>query len=130
MSVHELNGPSRSIPPCGVSPDLATMIVRAAGLREVSASRTPTEALLARIEDALTEGYAWALTGDAWSMRAEQRLHELVSDGVVPVDERDLRALTRGHARLRQDLITLRHELAQLRRECDRLRAEWRTSSR
>jgi hypothetical protein len=82
-----------------VSPDLATVIGRAAEMRAVSANRTPTEALLARIEDALIEGYAWALTGDAWSMRAEQRLHELVSDTLVPAGDRDLRALTRERAR-------------------------------
>jgi len=105
------------------------MIDRAAGLRAVSANRTPTEALLARIEDALTEGYAWALAGDAWSMRAEQRLHELVSDTLVAVDDRDLRALAREHARLRRYLMALRRELAQLRSDCDRLRADWRALS-
>jgi ABC-type phosphate transport system auxiliary subunit len=112
-----------------VSPDLATVIVQVAGLREVSASTTATEALLAQIEDRLTEGYAWALTGDAWSMRIEQRLHELGSDTCVVFDDRGLHALAREHARLRRDLIALRRELAALRRERDRLRADWRASS-
>jgi hypothetical protein len=105
------------------------MIVQVAGLCEMSASTTATQALLAQIEDRLTEGYAWALTGDAWSMRTEHRLHELGSDTLVVVDDHDLRALAREHARFRRDLIALRRELAALRRERDRLRADWRASS-
>jgi ABC-type phosphate transport system auxiliary subunit len=89
-----------------------------------------TEALLAQIDDQLTEGYVWALTGDGWSMRIEQCLHQLGSDMLVAaVDDRDLRALAREHARFRRDLIALRRELAALRRERDRLRAHWRASS-
>jgi hypothetical protein len=112
-----------------VCPDLATMIGQVAALREVPASRTPTEALLAQIEDGLTEGYAWALTGDAWSMRTEQRLHALGSDALVAGDERELRALAREHARVRRDLNALRRELAALRRDLDRVRAYWLASS-
>jgi hypothetical protein len=105
------------------------MIGQVAALREVSASRPPSEALVAQMEDGLTEGYAWALTGDAWSMRTEQRLHELGSDTVAAVVVGVLRALTREHARFRRDLNALRRELAALRRERDRLRADWLASS-
>jgi hypothetical protein len=105
------------------------MIAKVAELREMWASHTPTEALLAQIDDALTEGYAWALTGDGWSMRTEQRLHELVSDTTVSFADGDLRGLAREHARFRRDLIGLRGELAALRRDRDRLRAGWRASS-
>jgi ABC-type phosphate transport system auxiliary subunit len=87
-----------------------------------------TEALLAQIDDRLTEGYAWALSGDAWSMRTEQLLHELDGD-TLAVDDRGLRLLAREHVRFRRDLIALRRELAALRRERDRLRAYWRTLS-
>ena len=98
--------------PCDVaSPDIAT-----------------TEALLAAIDDRLTEGYAWALSGDAWSMRTERLLHELGSD-TLAVHDRGLRLLAREHARFRRDLIALRRDLAALRRERDRLRADWRASS-
>jgi hypothetical protein len=111
-----------------VSPDLATMIGHVAALREVSASSTATEALLARIEDRLTDGYAWALNGDAWSMRFEQRLYELGSNTLV-VDDYDYRVLAREHVRFRRELAALRRELAALRRERDRLLADWRASS-
>jgi hypothetical protein len=115
---------------CGVSPDLATMIAQVAGLREVWASRsTPTEELLAQIDDALSEGYAWALTSDGRSMRTEQRLHELVSNTLVSVADGHLRALAREDTRFSHDLVALRRELAALRRERDRLRADWRASS-
>jgi hypothetical protein len=93
------------------SPDLAT-----------------TEALLAQIDDRLTEGYAWALSGDAWALRTEQCLHALASD-TLSVDDRGLRLLAREHARFRRDLVALRRELAALRRERDRLRAYWRALS-
>lgn len=109
-------------------PDLATMTARVAELREVSEASSATEALLAQIEDRLTEGYAWALTGDAWSTRTEQRLLELRSDTLVIVDEGD-RRLAREHIRFRRDLTALRRELAALRRERDRLRADWRVGS-
>jgi hypothetical protein len=112
-----------------MSPDLVTMIGRVAGLREASASSTATEALVAQIEDRLTEGYAWALAGDAWSMRIEQRLREPGSDTLVVVDDGDHRALAREHACFCRDLVALRRELAALRRERDRLRAYGRVRS-
>jgi ABC-type phosphate transport system auxiliary subunit len=98
--------------PCDASPDLAT-----------------TEALLAQIDDRLTEGCAWALSGDALAMRTERRLRQLRSDPLVAVDDRGLHTLAREHARLRRDLVVVRRELAALRRERDRLRAHWRASS-
>ena len=112
-----------------MSPDLAAMTAQVAELRKVSEASSATEALLARIEDRLTEGYAWALAGDAWSMRTEQRLHELCSGTLVIVDDRDRRGLAREHIRFRRDLTALRRELAALRRERDRLRADWRVRS-
>lgn len=112
-----------------MSLDLAAMIDQIAELRDVAASRTPTQALVGQIEDGLAAGYACALTGDAWSMRTEQRLHELAG-GAVPVAAHDLRALACEHARLRRELIALRRELAQLRNDGDRLRADMRASSR
>jgi hypothetical protein len=105
------------------------MIVQVAGLCEMSASTTATQALLAQIEDRLTEGYAWALNGDAWSMRIEQRLYELGSNTLVVVDDCDYRGLAREHVRFRRELAALRRELAALRRERDRLLADWRGSS-
>ncbi len=105
------------------------MTAQVAQLREVSEASSATETLLAQIEDRLTEGYAWALTGDAWSMRTEQRLHELRSDTLVIGDDRDRRGLAHEHIRFRRDLAALRRELAALRRELDRLRADWRVRS-
>lgn len=99
------------------------MIERVAALRAGVRGRTSRDALLAEIEDTLTEGYAHALSGDAWSMRSEQRLHDLISNPESPVRGRELRALTYEHARFQSDVIALRRELAELRNDRDRLRA-------
>lgn len=105
-------------------PDLATVIDRVAALRERAHMDAPDGRLLAEIEDTLTEGYAHALAGDAWSMRSEQRLHELISDAAdAPVRGRELRSLAGEHARFQNDVMALRRELAELRHERDRLAA-------
>jgi hypothetical protein len=106
-----------------MSPDLTSMIERVAALRAKLARRTPSEALLDEIEDVLTEGYARALNGDAWSTRTEQRLHELISDAGTPVRGGHLRAVANDHAGFQRDLIELRRELTELWHERDRLRA-------
>jgi hypothetical protein len=104
-------------------PDLATMIQRVAALRERAHIRATDIGLLAETEDMLTEGYAHALAGDAWSMQSEQRLHELINDINSPVRGRDLRSLAGEHARFQRDVMALRRELADLRHERDRLAA-------
>ncbi|MDQ3678475.1 MAG: hypothetical protein M3401_17040 [Actinomycetota bacterium] len=111
-------------------PDLLTMIDRVAQLREEVASGAPHEAVLAKIEDGLSEGYAWALSGDAWSIRTEQRLHALVNDARAPVRGPDRRVLAREHTVCQRELIALRRELAGLRRERDRLFADLPAPSR
>ena len=95
---------------------------RVARLRDVSATRTPSDALVAEIEDALTTGYAWALTAEGCFMRVEERLREAIADasGLHAVE---LRALAAEHARLREDLTALRQALAGLRSDRDRVRA-------
>ena len=98
------------------------MIERVAALRADVRGRTPGDALLAEIEDTLTEGYAHALSGDAWSMRSEQRLHDLIYSE-SPVRGRELRALANEHARFQRDVLALRRELAELRHDRDRLQA-------
>lgn len=102
-------------------PDLATVIDRVVALRERTQDRAPTDRLIAEIEDVLTEGYAHALAGDAWSMQSEQRLHELISDVESPARGRELRALAGEHARFQNDVMSLRRELAELRLDRDRL---------
>lgn len=112
-----------------MAPDLVTMIERVAALLAQVGGRTPGEALLAEIEDTLTEGCAHALSGDAWSMRSEQRLHDLIGEERSAVRGRELRTLATEHARFQRDVIALRRELAELRVECDRLRAGSRAVS-
>jgi len=102
-------------------PDLATVIERVAALRQRARGHAPSERLMAEIEDTLTEGCAHALAGDAWSMRSEQRLHELISDAGSPVRGRELRSLAGEHARFQNDVMALRRELADLRNDRDRL---------
>jgi hypothetical protein len=62
-----------------VHPDFATMTERATRLRAEVAGGTPTDELLAAVDNVLVDGYALALTGDAWSMRAGRRLHDLIT---------------------------------------------------
>lgn len=104
-------------------PDLVTIVGRIGALRERSARAAGAQALLLEIEDALAEGYSHALAGDAWSMRVEQRLQELLTNADVPVRGRELRMLASDHDRVQHDLIALRRELAALRRDRDRLSA-------
>ena len=95
---------------------------RVTGLRDASATSTPSDALVAEIEDALTTGYAWALSADGCFMRVEERLREAVT-GASGLAAVKLRALGGEHARLREDLSTLRQALAGLRSDRDRVRA-------
>ena len=104
-------------------PNLAAMIDRVVALREHVRDRAPDAALLVEVEDTLSEGYAHALAGDAWSTRSEQRLHELINDAQSPVRGRDVRSLAAEHGRLQREVVALRRELAELRHERDRLRA-------
>jgi hypothetical protein len=106
-------------------PDLARMIERVHALHEQARDRAGVDrALLEKIEDVLTEGYARALEGDAWSMRSEQRLHELMyGDGDSLVRGRELRTLATEHARFQNEVMALRRELAELRHDRDRLHA-------
>jgi hypothetical protein len=102
-------------------PDLLEMTERVARLRDDAVIGDACPQLLARIEDALSEGYGLALTGDAWSIRNEERLHEIISDTNTPVRGRALRTIATEHARFERDLIGLRRALAELRRDRDRL---------
>jgi hypothetical protein len=105
------------------------MTNRLAGLREQVAQASLPPALLVQVEDALTEGCACALSADDWAARAEQRLHDLISDADVPVRARDLRELTIEHTRLQRELVALRGELSELWRDRDRLRRGTRAKS-
>lgn len=104
-------------------PDLATITERVVRARQAAAGSATSSALLAELDDVLTEGYAWALDGDAWSNREEQRLHEVISDASRPVRGAELRARTTRHVRFQRDLIALRRALGDLRHERDRLRS-------
>lgn len=105
-------------------PDLATMIRRVEAMRaRLATVAAADEALLESVEDMLTEGYAHALDGDAWSIRSEERLHELISDTDSPVRGRELRMLAADHARCQHEVITLRRELAELRHDRERVPA-------
>lgn len=105
-------------------PDLAAITARVAALRDVAASRTTAGALLGEIADALSEGYAWALQGDAWSIRAMQRMYAFIDDADTVAAGRALRALAAEHACVQRDVVALRRELAALQRHYDRLRAD------
>ena len=106
-----------------MSPDLAVMIERVARLCDDLHGRTPSAELMAEVDEVLTAGYERALTGDAWSTRTEERLHELIYDTTAPVRGRELRAIATDHAGFQRDLIELRLKLAELWAERNRLHA-------
>lgn len=71
------------------------------------------------IEDALCAGYAGALAGDAWCMRTERALSELVGAASAVA----LCEVASERKRVQGELSALRRELGELRRDRDRLRA-------
>ena len=84
-------------------------------MRADSAAQDESEVSLADVENVLTEGYAEALAGDAWTMRAERTLQDLLQSAASPARALSLRALAREHAAFQYELIALRRELAALR---------------
>jgi hypothetical protein len=109
--------------------DLVAVLGCVTRQRDASATTTPSDALVAEIDDALTTGYACALAADGCLMRLEERLREAVADASGPGAGR-LRALGDEHARLREDLTTLRQALAGLRSDRDRVLARLPARSR
>lgn len=105
------------------------MIERVTLLREQCARGARDEGLLEQIEYVLSEGYAQALAGDAWSISGEQRLQQLISGEGQPFRARRLRLLASEHAQFQRDLVALRRELRELRHDRDRLCARAGSSS-
>ena len=106
-----------------MSPDLTTMLERVIRLREELAARRPTPAQLDEIEDVLTEGYAHALDGDAWSTRTEERLLNSFRGSNTRVCARDQIAAMAERSSVQRELLELRRELTELWSERDRLRS-------
>lgn len=103
-----------------MDPNLAGTIERIAALRrEVTATDEVSEALQARAEDLLIEGYAHALAGDAWLRSTEQQLHDLINDRGVAIRGDRLREISRQHVEFQRCLVALRRELAGLRHDSD-----------
>jgi hypothetical protein len=72
----------------------------------------------ARVEETLTEGYAWALTLDAECGRLERRISanaEQLANGSNEEQARELSALARLLTHRRQERDILRSRLARLR---------------
>lgn len=111
-------------------PDLATMIDRVAAVRQRARGGRAEEGLLAEIEYILSEGYAEALMGDAWSIGSEQRLNDLIDNAESPTRGGELRTLANEHAAFQRDVVALRRELAELRKDRDRLHAGSNATSR
>lgn len=104
-------------------PDVDSTTERVINARATLASLTTDELAMRVIDDVLSEGYAQALEGDAWLMRAEQRLHALIDDATVPARGRELRTVAREHSGFQRSVIALRRELEALRQERSRLRS-------
>ncbi|MFP5364139.1 MAG: hypothetical protein ACLGI5_15580 [Thermoleophilia bacterium] len=103
-------------------PDVETATDRVAAARARLARTSEPDRLADQIEDALSEGYAQALAGDAWVSAAERHLHEMIGDPTIDLRGRDIRALVREHRDLQRRIVELRCELESLRREHDRMR--------
>jgi predicted nucleic acid-binding Zn-ribbon protein len=110
--------------------DIDAAIERVAAIRTRLAQPAQAAVPLDEIEDALSEGYAQALACDAWLIRADQRVRELIDDTSRTVSGRELRALTGEHGDVQRELVALRRELAALRDEHERLRLLARTRAR
>lgn len=102
-------------------PDVETATERVAAVRARLACLPPLDLHVQEIDDALCEGYAQALAGDAWLTRTERRLHELIDDPSLAVAGSELRALAGERGVLERSVIALREELAALRHEHERL---------
>jgi hypothetical protein len=102
-------------------PDVQSATDRVIAIRARLRRDPGRESSLDETEDALSEGYAQALAGDAWLAQSEQRLHELIDDASIPVRGRDLRVLVHDHGEIERCVIELRRELEGLRREHERL---------
>ena len=109
-----------------MQPDLTPITGRVAGLHAASVDDSSAEGLLAEINDALTEGYAWALHGDAWSIATEERLYDLMTE---PGSSGELGSLAADHAVFQRQLMELRRSLSELWRDRDRLRGNPRAAA-
>jgi uncharacterized small protein (DUF1192 family) len=96
---------------------------RVAATRDRVADLPIRDVAIAQIEDALGMGYAQALAADAWLMRAEHRLHELIDDASPAGNGHELRTLASERIAVRERVAALRDELARLRGEHDRVRS-------
>lgn len=110
-------------------PDVQLAIARVRSTSERLAGLPARDVAIQEIEDALCEGYAEALAGDAWLTDNERRLHELIDDASLAVRGRELRLLARAHAEFQCGVIELRRELAELRRQHDRVRSGSRATA-
>src|SRR5918999_102020 len=79
----------------------------------------------ARVEETLTDGYAWALKLDAECTRLERSIGILAADldrGNAEQQARELSAAARRLARARRELVALRSLLALLRQKAAEVR--------
>ncbi len=105
-------------------PDLDSATERVIAIRAGMAGLPDGATAGARIEDALCEGYATALAGDAWLSGIERRLQELIDDAALETAGREIRVVAAERAAFHGSLLALRDALTHLRRERDRLPTE------
>lgn len=105
-----------------VAPELPQITLRIARLCERVRASPGRPSLLCEVEDALCDGYAHALAGDAWSMRAQARMLELIGAAHAPGGATGLHALAREHFEFEAHLTALRVQLSALKDEYRALR--------
>lgn len=110
--------------------EVETATERVIAIRARIAGLPDDDAVIREIEDALCEGYAHALAGEAWLAESERQLHALIDDDTHPPDRgRDLRALAGERSDVEREVIALRRELEALRGEHHRMRSHAAASS-
>jgi hypothetical protein len=96
-------------------PDVETAARRVAETRARLARLPAGQVVTQEVEDALGDGYALALEGDAWLMHADERFEALIDGPSETVSGREVRALRHERQTFTRDLAALRAELALLR---------------
>jgi hypothetical protein len=95
--------------------ELAALKMRIEALAVRAAEADPDAALLAELDALLSEGYAWALDGDARLRRLDDRLEGLIRNVEEPAVAKEVRRVALERRSLDRSIADLRARLAEVR---------------
>jgi hypothetical protein len=101
-------------------PDVEAATRRVRQMRTRAGGFPPGGTFAHEVENALGNGYAVALEGDAWLMGAERALEAMIEDTSRAASAKEIRARLHDLRRFKGKLAALRDELAALRGEHER----------